>query len=280
MFITVLALAPGLCAAQTASERLEQLAAQAHERALDLFPVSEIFSRGAGPRQDRLELTLGDEHRERQRAHHRWILGELDGIPAAELSPTAKLTRALLAWDARNSLEWLSYPFHQHNAFIHLNGGVVFGLVRVVGTQPFREEADYRAWLRRVQRYPAFLASVEGVMRDGAAAGVTTPRVLVERTLAQLEALTPDDMTKSTLWKPIMQFPASMDADARRRLEADYRRVLAEEIFPAPRRLCSQRLSAESAHHGRIRRAARRRPDVPLRGAQRDHLEPHSRRNP
>jgi uncharacterized protein (DUF885 family) len=237
MLAAVLALAPGLCAAQTPSERLEQLAAQAHERALDLFPVSEIFSRGAGPRQDRLELTLSDEHRERQRAHHRWILGELDGIPAAELSPTAQLTHALLAWDAHNSLEWLSFPFHQHNAFIHLNGGVVFGLVRVVGTQPFRDEADYRAWLRRVQRYPAFLASVEGVMRDGAATGVTTPRVLVERTLAQLEALTPDDMTKSTLWKPILQFPASMDADARQRVEADYRRVLAEEIFPALRRL-------------------------------------------
>jgi hypothetical protein len=51
----LLALAPGLCAAQTASERLEQLAAQAQERVLDLYPVSEIFSRGPAPRQDRVE---------------------------------------------------------------------------------------------------------------------------------------------------------------------------------------------------------------------------------
>jgi uncharacterized protein (DUF885 family) len=237
--IAALALVPGLCAAQTASERLEHLAAQAHERALDLFPVSEIFSRGPGPRQDRLELNLGDEHRERQRAHHRWILGELEGIPAAEISATEKLTHALLAWRARDSLEWLSFPFHQHSAFIHLNGGVIFGLVRVIGTQPFRHEADYRAWFRRVQRYPAFFASVEGVMREGAAAGVTTPRVLVERALAQLEALTPEDMTKSALWKPILQFPASMDAEARERVEADYRRVLADEMFPALRRLAA-----------------------------------------
>ena len=235
--IAVLALAPGLYAAQTASERLDHLAAQTQERALDLFPVSEIFGRGPGPRQDRLELTLGDEHRERQRAHHRWILGELERIPAADLSPTEKLTHALLAWRARDALEWLSYPFHQHSAFIHLGGGVVFGLVRVVGTQPFRNEADYRAWFRRVQRYPAFLASVEGVMRQGAAAGVTTPRVLVERTLAQLQALTPEDMTKSTLWKPILQFPAAMDAEARKSVEADYRRVLADEMLPALRRL-------------------------------------------
>jgi uncharacterized protein (DUF885 family) len=237
--LAALALATAPCAAQTVSERLEQLAAQAQERALDLFPVAEMFSRGPGPRQDRLELDLNDEHRERQRAHHRWVLDELEGIPAEGLSPTEKLTHALLAWRARDSLEWLSFPFHRHSAFTHIGGGVAFGLVRVVGTQPFRNEADYRAWFRRVQRYPAYLASVESVMREGAAAGVTTPRVLVERALGQLEALAPEDMTKSALWKPIVELPASMDVDARNRLEADYRRLLTEEMFPALRRLAA-----------------------------------------
>jgi uncharacterized protein (DUF885 family) len=215
--IAVFAFAPGLSAAQTASERLEQLAAEAQERALDLFPVSEIFGRGPGPRQDRLELSLTDEHRERQRAHQRWILGELGRIPATELSPTEQTTHALLAWRARNSLEWLAYPFHQHFAFIHLNPGVAFGLIQLVDAQPFRNEADYRAWFRRVQRYPAFLAGVEAVMREGAAASVTTPRVLVERALTQVEALTPHDVTKSALWKPVLRFPSSIDAVTRTR---------------------------------------------------------------
>ncbi len=65
-------IAPTLCGAQTASERLERLAAEQVERALDLFPVGEIFGRGAGPRQDRVELILTNEHRERQRVE-RWI---------------------------------------------------------------------------------------------------------------------------------------------------------------------------------------------------------------
>jgi uncharacterized protein (DUF885 family) len=239
ILIAAFALAPGLGAAQTSSERLEQLAAQSQERALDLFPVSEIFGRGPGPRQDRVELTLSDEHRERQRALHRSILAELELIPVAELSPTEQITHALLAWRARNSLEWLAYPFHQHFAFIHLNPGVAFGLIQLVDAQPFRNEADYRAWFRRVQRYPAFLAGVEAVMREGAAASVTTPRVLVERALTQVEALTPDDVTKSALWKPVLRFPSSIDAETRTRLEADYRRVLADEMFPALRRLAT-----------------------------------------
>jgi hypothetical protein len=131
ILIAAFALAPGLCAAQTSSERLEQLAAQSQERALDLFPVSEIFGRGSGPRQDRVELSLSDDHRERQRALHRSILAELELIPVAELSPTEQTTHTLLGWRARNSLEWLAYPFHQHFAFIHLNPGVVFGLIQV-----------------------------------------------------------------------------------------------------------------------------------------------------
>ena len=155
-------LAPALCAAQTASQRLELLAAESYERALDLFPVGEIFSRGAGPRQDRFEITVSDEHRERQRAHNRWILSELEGIPVGELAPSEKITHALLAWRARDSLEWLSYPFYQHNVFSHLDGGVAHLLVRIVGHQPFRNEADYRAWFRRLQRYPAYLEAVEG----------------------------------------------------------------------------------------------------------------------
>ena len=48
----------------------------------------------------------------------------------------------------------------------------------------------------------------------------------------------PEDVTKSTLWKPMVQFPASMgDACAHSRVEADYRRMLADEMFPALRHL-------------------------------------------
>src|SRR6185436_19848409 len=122
--LVLMLLAPALGAAQTASQRLERLGAESYERALDLYPVSEIFSRGAGPRQDKVELVYTDEHRARQRAHHQWILDELAGIPAAELNASEKLTHALLAWRARDSLEWLAHPFHQHTAFVHIGGGV------------------------------------------------------------------------------------------------------------------------------------------------------------
>jgi uncharacterized protein (DUF885 family) len=224
-------LAPALCAAQPASQRLERLAAQATERWLDLFPVGEAFSRGAGPRQDRFELVYSAEHRERQRAHHQWVLREVEGIPASELNASEKLTHALLVYRARDSLEALTFPFHQHDAFIHIGSGIAFGWVRLANRQPLRNEADFRAWMRRLARYPAHLEGVQRVMREGMAAKITLPQVIAERTAAQLEALAPEDMTKSALWNPAARLPAAP--------EAEYRKLLGEEIFPAIRRLAA-----------------------------------------
>src|SRR6476660_6081315 len=83
---------------------------------------------------------------------------------------------------------------------------------RVTRSRPFRSEADYEAWFRRLRRYPAFLDDAARVMREGMASGVTTPRVLAERALSQLEGLAPEDVAKSALWKPMTQFPAAIDA--------------------------------------------------------------------
>lgn len=227
--------------AATASERLAQLAEEARNRWLDLSPVSETMSSGAGPRQDRLEILFTDEHRERQRAHNRWVLKELDGIASGTLSASEKITHQMLEYQSREGLAWQSFPFHQHYLFIQLNGGAANNLINLVGRQPFRHDADYQAWLRRLQKYPALLDAAQRVMREGVAAKITTPRVLVERALTQLESLAPDmgDIARSSLWKPVLHYPAAMDAAARTRFEADYRKLLADEVLPAIRRLAT-----------------------------------------
>ncbi len=246
-FRTLLAapLIAAMCAAawgaDTASQRLERLAAESHERALDLFPVSETMGRGAGPRQDKVELTFTAEHRERQRAHHRWVLGELAAIPPAELAPTERLTHQLLARGSRESLEWLDYPFHQHYIFIQMGGGLPNNLIRLVSQQPFRNEADYRLWFARLKRYPEFMGGAARVMREGAAAGVTIPRIIVQNSLKQLESLAPEPpgIEASALWAPIKRFPEAVSAPAREQLAAEYRKLLENEVFPAIRRLAA-----------------------------------------
>jgi uncharacterized protein (DUF885 family) len=239
-FAAALAIALPAIAAESASQRLAALAAEAYERALDLNPLAETFGKGAGPRQDRLELTFTDEHRERQRSHHRWVLAQLEQIPAESLAPREKLTRDLLAFRSRESLDWLSVPFHQHHIFIQIGGGLPFNLVRLVGRQPFRNEADYRAWLKRLALYPQYIDGVQRVMREGLANGITIPRVLVEHTLPQVDSLAPGSaIEKSALWKPMTQFPESVNVQARASIEAEYRRLLADRVLPSLQRLAA-----------------------------------------
>src|SRR5258708_29698596 len=189
---TLALLAAGPAFAQSASQRLERLTAGAQERLLDLFPVAETMGKGAGPRQDRLEIPFTAEHRARQRAHYQWVLEGLKEIPLEELRPSEKLTHRLLAYLNARGLESLDYPTHQHYIFIQLDGGVAFNLIQLAGRQPFRNGADYGAWLRRLQRYPAYLDAVAPVMREGMQAKITIPRPIVERALSQLETLAPD----------------------------------------------------------------------------------------
>ena len=55
------------------------------------------------------------------------------------------------------------------------------------------------------------------VMREGAAAGVTIPRIIVENSLKQLESLAPEPagIEASALWTPIKRFPEAVSAPAR-----------------------------------------------------------------
>ena len=239
VFLLLLIVGVESVAQQTAAQRIERLAAEARERSLDLFPFGETMGKGAGPRQDRVELTFSSEHRERQRAHNRWILQELADIPGTELNASERLTYELLKRGAREGLEWLNFPLHQHYVLIQMDGGLATTLIKLVGRQPFRNESDYRAWLTRAARLPKYIDGVGDVLREGMASGMTIPRVIVEQSLRQLDALTPEDMEQSAFWKPVANFPDSVTDERRQAIEAEYRKLLATSVFPALRRLTS-----------------------------------------
>ena len=90
-------------------------------------------------------------------------------------------------------------------------------------------------------------------------------------------------MTKSSLWKPMTQLPGvdrcRNAREPRGRVpQAPRRRGVPGD--PAAFGVRAQRVPAEGAHHRRLRRAAGRGPDVPLRGAPRDDDRPHAGRDP
>jgi uncharacterized protein (DUF885 family) len=74
-------------------------------------------------------------------------------------------------------------------------------------------------------------------MRAGAEKGFVQPRVVVERVLAQLEALAVEDPMQSVFWEPVRSFPAGVPEADRERLARAYAEKLAGRLLPAYRRL-------------------------------------------
>jgi uncharacterized protein (DUF885 family) len=215
-------------AAQSPHERLMRLADRSYSRYLDLFPTEETLAIGAGPRMARLEMTVSAEHERRQRAHHRATLAQLAKIPVRGLDETDRVTYRLLEQEAKWALERLESALAEHRMLIPLDdGGLAADLVQLMTRQPFRDDADLRAWMHRLARYPALLAAARTRLEAGIAHGVTTPRVLVERALDQWARIATEEPRSSTLWAPAERYEAA--------LREEYERLLAREVLPAMR---------------------------------------------
>ena len=105
------------------------------------------------------------------------------------------------------------------------------------GQHPFKTVQNYEDFLRRVDGFVAWMDTAVANMREGAARGVTQPRLLMERVLPQLDAQIVDDPEKSLFSEPLRAFPSSIDAATRARLTAQYVEAIQTKIVPAYRRM-------------------------------------------
>jgi len=118
----------------------------------------------------------------------------------------------------------------------------LLGRLLMLGTgqdaQPFRTEADYRTFLRRMDGYVAHADHVVNSLRSGVVKGVTYPRPVVERAIAALAPFAAlRDARQTPLWQPLLAFPAGLSVTQRKALTADYRRTIDQQLLPACRRL-------------------------------------------
>lgn len=101
------------------------------------------------------------------------------------------------------------------------------------GDYPFKTVADYDKALARAEGYARWTDDAIGRMREGVKAGVTLPRIVVERLLPQLKVHTALAADKTEFWQPVEKFPESFSPSDRERLTLAYRRTIETVIEPA-----------------------------------------------
>src|SRR5690606_7564643 len=98
--------------------------------------------------------------------------------------------------------------------------------------QPFKTVKDYDNWLARAGRIPVLIDTDIANMREGIAAGVVQPRVVMEKVLPQLDVIITDKPEDSQFWGPVKAFPEDFPDADRQRLTDAYRTLIADQLMP------------------------------------------------
>jgi uncharacterized protein (DUF885 family) len=221
----------------TDAQKLSQLFDDYFEEHLRLFPV---FATSVGDHRynDRVGNAISEEHREQQRFLYTKYLNEL-----AKLGSKAFQGQDLLSYELfgrQLSLNLEGQEFKQHLIPVRQLSStpVEFPLLGSgVGTHPFGAAQDYDNFLKRMEGFQVWVDTAIANMRRGVEVGIVQPKVVIERTLPQLEAMIVSDVRQSIFYQPILRMPPTLNESEKTRLMRAYTQAIEQRIVPTYRKL-------------------------------------------
>lgn len=225
--------------AADAPARFHALLERYYAEYLRLFPIEAAINGDNDPSVEALwPNDLTPAFRKQVAATCQKYLAELARIDRKRLPATDRLSYDSLTWNLRTREEGTRQPLHlmpvnQFSCatltFAQMGSGAFI--------HPFKTAQDYRNFISRAHGFSAWVDTAIANMREGMRMGFVQPRILMERVLPQLEALTKDEAAGNILFDPLKQLPASLDAEAKAQLAAGYRESLRTIALPAYARL-------------------------------------------
>jgi uncharacterized protein (DUF885 family) len=223
-------------AAQTADQQLNTLVEAYWDKYLELNPLQATLN-GDYRFNNRLENDIAPAYIADSRALESEYLKKLGEIKVDQLSPESRITYDIFRRDRSENIEGFTYQFELLPVSQFFNKMTLFAQLSSTGLHPFRNVKDYDDWLSRVHDYVAWVDQAIVNMRAGVNKDIVQPRVLMERVLPQLAALTSGDPKQSVYYRGIAAMPADVSAAERTRLEEAFQKAIKEEIWPANQRL-------------------------------------------
>ena len=166
--------------------RVDALSDRFWEAILELNPVTATVY-GDERYADRLD-DPGPEGRAATRRLMEQTLAEVDAIPAADLPTEERITRDMLRVVAELGIEEDNQNIHQLRVVDQMSGPQQT-LPQLTSFQTADTPARLDAFLARIDAYRDYMAANTGILRDGMASGLTAPRIVAERTIAQVERM-------------------------------------------------------------------------------------------
>ena len=219
------------------SRKLAGLFERYFEAYLELFP---LFATRIGDHRydDRLAVNISAEHRAQQRKLWRETREQLAAVKLDDLSIKEQLFHETLMRALRRREEAANFPGYLLPVNQLGSLPIDFPLLGSGGSyHPFKTVKDYENFLKRIEGFEAWVETAIANMREGIEKGVVQPRIVIERTLPQLEAMLVQDPRDSLFFQPIKRLPAQFSDAERVRLTEAYTNAIVGGILPTYRKL-------------------------------------------
>jgi uncharacterized protein (DUF885 family) len=156
---------------------------------------------------------------------------QLDRVDFSAVSTADRISAEILGYILDQAIELHSFevwriPFVSDSGFHN-----TFGYV--LSATPFKDEKDYRNYLKRLEALPGYYQQNVANMRAGLKAGFTQPRAILDNVLPSFEALAGDVVEKHPFYAPFVALPNSMDKAVATSLRNAGKSVLKNEVIPA-----------------------------------------------
>jgi uncharacterized protein (DUF885 family) len=215
-----------------ASARLRHIVEDYYERYLRLNPLEATF---IGDHRFDAELgrTASLEYVEDMRALSEGALASAHALDVEKLDESERVVLEVFVRERELFLEgqafpgWL-LPINQMGSMAL----VIAELGSGEGAQPFATIAEHEIWLQRAAQFPIWVDDAIARMREGLERGVTQPRVAMEKTVAQIDALIVENIADALFMAPTKSLTGFADAE-RTRLENAYRLTYGTLLRPA-----------------------------------------------
>jgi len=183
-----------------------------------------------------LATTYGDERyadrledpspagRARARRLLETTLREVEAISASGLPVEERITRDMLRIVCELGIEEDDQKLYELRVVDQMGGPQTL-LPQLTQFQPADTPERLTKFLARLRAYPAFMEANAGILREGLADGLTAPRIVAERTIAQIERLLAVPIEKAVI---ASMATVASDADRER-----IREVVRDYVYPA-----------------------------------------------
>ena len=239
-------LLPSIAMAQTDSENLHQIFEEYFEDQLQSYPESAT-SLGRNEYDDRWTDWSRDA-RDARREKLRDYEGRVSGIAADSLDPQDRLSRELLLFEIRESLD--GEEIETYVTGLNQLFGPHTRIYLTVREMPARTTADYENILRRLEAVGTYIDQQIVIYQEAMRARLRQPRLVVDLVIKQLDAQAARTADETALLAAFRKFPDSFDEVDKERLRnagaaaynegflpawKNLRRFLADEYMPGVR---------------------------------------------